>query len=213
MTASQLPRPSARDELSALVRARIMMGVAELIEANAGDFTFRELAAASGVPERTVYRQYPSKERLLAEFWDWLNREHLKLPPPPKSVDELLAQIPLVFATFDRNEPLIRAMLRDAQGRMLRLAQAEGRRTELRAALRVALQGLPPSRQKKVLAGVRLLTSAAGWETLKDLGGLSGPEAAEAAQCSVRALLAQAQSTTPARGKTGRALTAKSRRE
>jgi AcrR family transcriptional regulator len=172
------------------MRSQIMDAVARQIEAGAGDFTFRALALASGVPERTLYRRFPSKELLLAEFWNWLNRERLALPPAPRSVDELMAQIPTLFTAFDRSEPLVRAMLRDPGTQALRLANADARLAEMGAALAAATRGIPPGMRRKVVACARLLTSAAGWATFKDLGMLTGVEAAAAAQWSLRALLA-----------------------
>lgn len=194
MTVS-LPAHSARETFADLTRAKIMSGVAQLIEAEAGDFTYRALAQQSGVPERTLYRHFPSKDLLLKEFWIWLNRERLALPPAPTSLDELLEQIPVLFATFDRSEPLVRAMLRDPETRALRLANANARLAQLGAALADVTKGASPSLRKKFVACTRLLTSLAGWETFKDLGALTGTEAASAAQWSVRALLAHIRSS------------------
>jgi AcrR family transcriptional regulator len=171
------------------MRSQIMAAVARLIETGAGDFTFRGLAQASGVPERTLYRRFASKDLLLAEFWDWLNRERLELPPAPRSVGELIAQVPTLFAAFDRSEPLVRAMLRDPATQALRLAHANARLAEMGAALAAATRSASPGVRRKFVASARVLTSAAGWATFKDLGMLTGAEAASAAQWSLRALL------------------------
>lgn len=169
-----------------------MRAMAAAIVAGHDDVTFQALAKASGVPERTLYRYYPAKGELSSAFWVWLN-ERLGMPPPPQSPEELLAQVPEVFAAFDKDEALVRAMLHDAEGRATRLAKISARRQKLEKALGEVLEGLESAQRRRLLAGVQALFSAAAWETMKDYCGVTASEAADAAQWGIGVMIAAAR--------------------
>lgn len=169
-----------------------MRALAGLLTGGAAEVTFRTLASAARVPERTLYRYYPSRDALFAAFWIWLN-DRLGMPAPPRSPDELIDGIARIFAAFSADAPLIRAMLHDPHGRATRQAHNETRRERLRTALEPVLAPLATAERKRLLAAIQTLISAAGWETMLDYGQLTAPEAAEAAQWAVAALIAAAQ--------------------
>jgi AcrR family transcriptional regulator len=185
------PALSPRDDLAALTHARIMQGVASVLISGDG-VTFRALAEASGVPERTVYRHFETKEAVFNAFWTWAN-ERLGMPAAPRTAEELIDQVPALFAAFESGEPLVRAMLHDPHGRATRTAHAEARRDRLRAALKDVLGPLTAAERRRLLASAQALISAAGWETMKDYWGLTSAEAADAAQWAVRVLVAEAR--------------------
>ncbi|MEQ1956243.1 TetR/AcrR family transcriptional regulator [Mesorhizobium sp. CN2-181] len=191
MTETMTPM-SARAELAMLTQDRIMRGVADILATGNGDVTFKALATASGVPERTIYRHYATKEVVLSSFWSWMN-ERLGMPAPPRSPEELVEQVPAVFEAFQAGEPLVRAMLHDPHGRTARLGGGDARREKFGEALKDVLAGLELSDRTRLLASVQVLFSAAGWETMKDYWGLSSPEAADAAQWAIQALIEHAK--------------------
>jgi AcrR family transcriptional regulator len=180
-------RPSSRETLAALTQDRIMEGVASLLRGGGGA-TFDLVARESGVPQRTLYRYFPNKEALFDAFWRWTN-DHIEMPALPKSAEEVVAHIPALFAAFDRDEPLVRAMLHNRYGRAVRLAHADARRKKFSDALRELVDVLPQDNSQRLLAAVTALCSASGWETMKDNWRLSGPAAAAAAQWAVQALI------------------------
>lgn len=177
-----------RRDVNQLTSDRIMRAVAELMQQGAEDLTFARVAAVSGIAERTLYRRYATKAALLEAFWRWLN-EKIGTPPQPHSPADLTAQIPQLFAAFEAGAPLVRAMLHDRNGREARLGQSEARRQRLRVALGDVLASLAPKQRQKLLASVQLFASATGWESMKDNWGLTTPEAAEAAQWAITALV------------------------
>jgi AcrR family transcriptional regulator len=182
-----------RTELADLTRNRVLSGLGKLLESETA-FSFRALAEVSGIPERTLYRYFPSKEILFEAFWEELNRS-FQLPDAPRSLDALLARASHVFAEFDAKEPLVRAMLHDPNGKKVRVANAPLRRREFRAALAEELDfdSLTSAERTRLLASVQLLLSAAGWESMKDYWGLDGPEAAKAVRWAISALCDQAK--------------------
>ena len=57
---------------SELVRGRVLEGVAALLERGEA-LTFAAVASAAGIPERTVYRHFPTREALLGALYEWAN--------------------------------------------------------------------------------------------------------------------------------------------
>jgi AcrR family transcriptional regulator len=185
------PPRSAREELAATTHERVMIALAAVLRADA-EVTFDVLARASGVPVRTLYRYFPSKEALFAAFWPWMN-ERIEVPARPRTADEVISHIPELFAAFDRDEMLVRAMLHSPHGRQVRIANAAARREKFADALREVTTTLSPAATRRFLAAVTAICSASGWESMKDNWGLSGPAAAEAAQWAVHALINEAR--------------------
>jgi AcrR family transcriptional regulator len=181
-------RPTPRQELTELTQSRIMEALALLLRRGSDDVTFDLVSRESGVPQRTVYRYFENKEALFGAFWRWVN-ESIDMPALPSTPSGVVDHIPALYAAFDRDEPLVRAMLHNPYGRAVRLAHAEARQQKFRLALRPALEALPPEAGRNLLASVTVLCSAVGWETMKDNWKLSGPSAAEAAQWAVRTLI------------------------
>jgi AcrR family transcriptional regulator len=191
MLAEPAVRRSAREELAHITHTRAMEAVAALLRAGS-DVTFELLSRESGIPVRTLYRHFENKEALFAAFWPWLNTK-IDVPERPRDAAELIAHIPSLFAAFDRDEPLVRAMVHHPLGRDARLAHAAARREKFAEALREVTSGMPAAEARHLFAAVTALCSASGWESMKDNWGLSGPAAAEAAQWAVQALITQAR--------------------
>lgn len=198
------PRLTVRETLATMTQDRIMEAIAALLRKGNGEVTFDLVTRESGVPQRTLYRYFENKEVLFDAFWRWTNAT-IDMPAAPKSPQELIAHIPALFAAFDRDEPLVRAMLHNPYGRAVRLAHAEARRTKFAEALREVTDALPADAGRRLLTSVTALCSASGWETMKDNWELSGEAAADAAQWAVKALIDEARqlaSEGSARGRT-----------
>jgi AcrR family transcriptional regulator len=103
-----------------VVREGVLEGVAELLTAG-DDLTFAKVARAAGVPERTVYRHFPTKEALLTAVFHWAN-EHIgfagDLPTDGAAVVALVRE---VFPGFDEIAPVVRELLLAPEGRVARL--------------------------------------------------------------------------------------------
>jgi AcrR family transcriptional regulator len=188
MNAGHNLRLTPRQELAQITHSRVMEALAALLRRGSEDVTFDLVSRESGVPQRTVYRHFENKEALFGAFWSWVN-ESIEAPPVPTTPDEVIDHIPALFASFDRDELLVRAMLHNAYGRAVRLAHADARQEKFRLALSGIVEALPPEAGRNLLASVTVLCSASGWETIKDNWRLSGASAAEAAQWAVRTLI------------------------
>jgi AcrR family transcriptional regulator len=181
-------RPSARQDLADLTRARVITAVAELIEAGDPQITFQALARVSGIPERTIYRHFPDKDAVLEAFWRWLN-DDIAVPQDPESPDQLAPYARALFAAFDRRGGLVRAMLASPSGQKLRDDHAAARHAKFDRALAPLAARLPEADARCLTAATEAICSAPGWHSLAATMGAKG--AADAAVWAIEALLAR----------------------
>jgi AcrR family transcriptional regulator len=180
---------------SEAIRERVLEGVAALLEA-ADDLTFSKVAKAAGVPERTVYRHFPTREALLSAVFDWSNRRigfDGKLPVDRATT---IALVRRVFPGFDEIAPVIHELLIAPEGLAARLEHADKRRRAAVDVVRREAPDLDRASTRRVAAILQLLTTAATWQTLRDYWDMDGEEAGETAALAIELLFAGAQTRT-----------------
>lgn len=187
---SSVPLQDAR---AAVVRERVMEGVAELLAAGE-DLTFAKVAKAAAVPERTVYRHFPNREALLVAVFDWANGRIGFDGERPTDGRAAAALVRRVFPRFDEMAPVIRELLIAPEGLAARLSDNDRRRRAARAVVDAEAPGLHPGDARRVAAVVQLLTAAATWQTLRDYWDMDGAEAGETAALALDLLLEGARS-------------------
>src|SRR5262245_17517316 len=82
-----------------LVRGRILEGLVELLGRGEA-WTFSGLAKAAGVPERTVYRYFPTREALLGALFEHANQRIGFHGDLPADAAELAALVRRSFPGF-----------------------------------------------------------------------------------------------------------------
>src|SRR3954452_2665514 len=127
---------SLREQHAEATRARILEAVADLLEEGAAaELTVPAVAEASGISLRTIYRYYPTRERLLEAAGRWIGDELLQ-HPYPRDLDEVADLYQAGCRDFDERPGLVRAMAFSQLGQ-----RARGyRRRERLQAIRLALQ-------------------------------------------------------------------------
>jgi AcrR family transcriptional regulator len=183
---------------SELVRERVLTGLERLLRQGEA-WTFSSVAKAAGVPERTVYRYFPTREALLRELFDFANRRVGFHGTLPTDAAGLTAQVRRTFPGFDTLAPVVRELLLAPEGKLVRLQHKAARQ---RASLALARREAPKleARSARHLAAVlQLLSQAATWQSLRDYWDMDGAEAAEAAALAVELLLLGARSRPASR--------------
>lgn len=175
---------SLQEARSALVRERVLEGVAELLAAGE-ELTFAKVAGAAGVPERTVYRHFATREALLTAVFHWANRRIEFEGDLPVDVEGASRLVRRVFPGFDEIAPVIRELLIAPEGLAARLSENDRRRRAATALVRNEAPGLDRATTRRVAATVQLLTAAATWQTLRDYWDMDGKEAAETAALAI----------------------------
>src|SRR5687768_11272967 len=123
---------SLTEARSALVRERILQGLERALSRD-GQWTFASVADAADVPERTLYRYFPTREALLEGLFDWANARLGFQGQLPEDSAALQALLRRCFPGFDALAPVVRELLLAPEGRQARLKQKTRRqRSSLR---------------------------------------------------------------------------------
>ncbi len=190
-----------REAQAQATRERVLAAVRGMLEADPeSSLGFDEIAAASGVNRRTIFRHFPTKEALLAAFWQSANAS-LGVRFWPESERDLVDLPPDLFASLDGIEGIVRASHSSGAGREMRLQANAERQAAFRKSLAGVTVGMKRQDARRLEAVVQLLFSATAWQTMHDYWGLSGRESGEAAAWAIDALLKAARKSKSTRVK------------
>jgi AcrR family transcriptional regulator len=191
---------SLSEARSELVRERVLAGVAALLEQGEA-LTFTAVAKTAGIPERTIYRHFPTREALLGALYEWANARLGTGGERPTDADGLARLVRQTFTGFDALAPVVRELLIAPEGRLARLSQNPERQRAALAIVRGEAPGLDATSARRLAAVLQLLTAASSWQTLRDYWGMDGAEAAETAVLASELLLEAARARAGARRK------------
>ena len=162
-----------------LVRERVLDGLADVL-GRGEELTFTNVARAASVPERTLYRHFPSRQALLSAAFAWANQRigfDGALPTDAASSARLTRR---VFPGFDGIAPVVELLLATPEGRTARLANKAERQKAALALVQHEVPRLDRASARRMAAIVQLLTAAAAWRSLGEYWDMDGAEAAEA---------------------------------
>jgi AcrR family transcriptional regulator len=186
------------DARAELVRRKVLEGLERLL-GHGEPWTFSSLAKAAAVPERTVYRYFPSREALLTALFDFANQRigfHGQLPA---DAEGLIGLVRRSFPGFDELGPVVRELLLAPEGKLARLENKTARQRASLALTRREVPDLELKSARRLAAVLQLLSQAATWQSLHDYWDMDGAEAAEAAALAIELLLAGARARKPPR--------------
>lgn len=181
-----------REARADLVRTRVIEGAVALLE-EGRPLTFKAVAHQAGVPERTVYRYFPSRAELVAALFERTNERIGHDRARPTTADALVELLHRAFQGFDDHAAVVRRMLIEPEGRDARLADVADRR---RAAIELVDHEVPDLdrvTRDRLAAVIQILTTASTWQGLHDYWDLAGPEAAETSALAIELLLEAAR--------------------
>jgi AcrR family transcriptional regulator len=190
---------------TALVRDRVVAGAIAAL--SAGEVvTFGGVARHSGVPERTIYRHFESREQLFAGVVAWLNQpfERRTWPQTAAQARDFVAR---AYTMYDANASVVRGLLIDPDSRSARFADKAERQRAAMALVKHECPGITPAAARRAAAVVQLLISPAAWQDFADYWAMTGTDAAAAAADAIDAVLARARTgvARPAVGHSKRA--------
>jgi AcrR family transcriptional regulator len=182
--------PSLRDQQAAVARQRILGAVAELLERDgAEELTMPQVAEASGVSLRTVYRYYPTREGLLETAGRWIGGELLK-QGYPTSLDDVADSFERACSEFDERPGLVRAMALSRVGREARSSRRSERLEAIRRVLEQEVGALSERELRHAEGVLAYLHNMLAYTTLREEQHLSGAEIGEALGWAIRTLVA-----------------------
>jgi AcrR family transcriptional regulator len=188
------------DARAALVKSRVLEGVRSVLER--GDpLTFASVAEAAGVPERTLYRHFPTREALLSALFDWANQQIGFEGERASDASGFARQVRRAFPGFDAIAPVIRELLNAPEGRQARAAHNRQRQRAALTLVEREAVGLDATSARRVAAVLQLLTSASTWQALRDHWDMDGAEAAEASVLAAELMLEAARARSKPGGR------------
>jgi AcrR family transcriptional regulator len=187
--ASRTYNSPLRAEQMERTHERILEAAAEqLLEEGLEELSLPRAAQRARVSVPTVYRHFSTKEALMQELTDWVDRE-LRLSEVPESIDEFTEYMPRFFVHLDENEALVRARLLSGVHRQIHHDTRRRRDKLVEKAMEDVTARLDPRDARRACAVVRVLMNSAAWEMMRDNWNLTGEQAGEAAAWAIRILV------------------------
>lgn len=184
-------RQPLREEYVSRTRQRIVDAVVRLVaERNDVAFTMPEVARASGVSLRTVYRYFPTRQSLVdavAAVGDRVAASNL--PAAAFDLDDLEPWLREAWEHLLEREAFIRAQHVSPNGAAVRRARIPFFRDVTRALLEREVPGIAPAARDDVVDTVLLLVSSSSLFEMLDVLEVPVDRAAHLVSAAVRALV------------------------
>lgn len=178
-----------REQQAEAARQRILDAVAQLLDQGRVDeLTMPQVAEASGVSLRTVYRYYPTREQLLEEAGRWIGAELLG-QGYPQSLDDVADSLEDGCREFAKHPGLVRALALSQLGREVRAPRRGERLAAIRDALEAEVGDLSEKELRHAEGVLAYLHNMLAFTTLREEHDLSADEIAEALGWAIRTLV------------------------
>jgi AcrR family transcriptional regulator len=184
-----MPTQTLREQNAEATRARILAAVAGLIErGDVDELTVPDVAEASGVSLRTIYRYYPSRDALLEATGRWIGNELMR-HPYPRTLDEVAEAYRVGVDEFAERPGLVRALALSQLGRTVRGYRRRERLAAIRKALRTELPELDEEELRRAEAVIAYLHNMLAFTTMREENHLTPDEIGEAVAWAIRTLV------------------------
>ena len=166
-----------RDRQMAQTRELILDAVTTLLgDRRADEVTTRDIAAAAGVSERTVYRHFPDRDALLEGLSGRLPLDGGAPSFGVGRLDDIVPTSRRLMELLDEHYVAARAeAVFNADPRRF-AANTQGNTRELREALAAALPELSARESLRIAAVIRCLVSTQAWLRMREEFGVPGTE-------------------------------------
>jgi len=188
---STLPQ-GLRDRHHALTRELILKSAVDLLErASATELTIPDVAKASGVSVRTIYRHFPTRDELLAGASEWIGNNLFRLAETglPQTLEEFVRTLAINVPTWDERPELVRVMTLTRVGNAVRSVRRRRRLENLHTALEEVTGHLAEAERRQAEGVFGCLVNMLAWVTMHDENGMSGEEIAAALQWAMNTLI------------------------
>ena len=180
-----------RERQKAFTRDLVMRGLAELIaEGKILTFTIQDVAYRAGVSYAAIYRHFPTREALLEELYDWSEDvARAKVPPDPKTIDDILRVVEETIPIFEENAAAVQAMSMASAVLDLHPQRRVRRGRMIENLVRDAAPNLSEDDSKRAYAVIRLLVSSQTWVAMRKRFRLDGKGTVRALTWALRTLI------------------------
>ena len=193
--------PSLRERQAEQVRTAVLDAVlAQLETRSVDDVAMADVAAASGISLRTLYRYFPDRAALLRAAGERLYAT-LGVPFDVSGPEEVAASFLDAARRLSARPALARALVQTTAGRTARSTARASRVDALRTALKPLTDELDDDTARRATAVIAHLCSAASWVAVSDDSDLDDAEAQQAVAWAIDTLVAALRpARRPSRG-------------
>jgi AcrR family transcriptional regulator len=181
---------SLRERQAQQIRTAVLEAAISELEAKAvDDVSMADVARASGISLRTLYRYFPDRSSLLHAAGEHLYGA-LGVPFDIAGPEDISASLLEAARRLSTRPELTRALVRTTAGRATRSAVRAQRVDAIKAALKPVTDSLDRDTARWAAAVVAHLCSAASWVIIADESGLDEDDAQRAVAWAIDTLLA-----------------------
>lgn len=157
------PSVSLADRRNELTRKLILDAAVEALEiGSVGELTMRLVATLAAMSERTVFRYFATRDDFLDAVAEEI-RVRLDPPPPPRSLDELMAYPRRLYERFEATAKLTSASLHSDLSHRIRAVQAKTRWVAIRRLVDQTAPRRSENARKIATANIRFYLTGSAW--------------------------------------------------
>ena len=178
-----------REKQAELVRTTILeAAISELETSGAGDVSMPQIAEASGVSLRTLYRYFPDRAGLLQAAGEHVYGT-LGVPFEITTPDQISGSLLDAARRLSTRPELTRALVRSTAGRTARSGVRGQRVASIASALQPLTSNVDPDTARWATAVIAHLCSAASWVIVAEDSGLDDADAQQAVAWAIDRLV------------------------
>lgn len=167
---------------------------ATLAEGGLSAVTILAVARAAQVTDRTVYRHYSTRDEMIAAFLRWhLQRSGGEEINAPKSLDTYMTTARRVFAAWQADEAVVRALYLSPEGRDFRRSSTQERIAIVRELVDAELPELSKTEREGLADALVALAVSETFVLLRDVRGMDAAQAGAALTAAVDLMLSGAR--------------------
>ena len=192
-----------REEHRELTRQKVLGAVLDLVaEGSFDELSVPAVARRSGVSLATIYRYYPTKDRLLAAAADEPARQALAADGDRRPGDDDFAAFQrAMWTSFASNLPLLRHQITSEAGRDMRVARLARSRAQLAAYIEGRGVDADSAEGERLISLLLLVSGSLALVELHDRQGMEVDDALSASLWAVDVLIGASQTTNNTRRK------------
>jgi len=184
------PLSTLADRRNDLTRTLILdAALATLERSSIGELTVRTVARHANISERTVFRYFATREEFLDAIAEAV-RARFDLPPPPQTLEDLLAAPRALYTRFDAVRSLTVAALHSDLFHRMRETQAKARWMAVRKLIDEAAPERGERERRIAAANIRYYLAASTWHYYRFYFNFSLEDSIACAEAAIRDALA-----------------------
>ncbi|HEY6820818.1 MAG TPA: helix-turn-helix domain-containing protein [Burkholderiales bacterium] len=184
------PLSTLADRRNDLTRTLILeAALATLERSSVGELTVRTVARHANISERTVFRYFATRDEFLDAIAEAV-RARVDLPPPPETLEDLLAAPRALYTRFDAVRSLTVAALHSDLFPRMRETQAKARWMAVRKLIDEAAPERGERERRIAAANIRYYLAASTWHYYRFYFNFSLEDTIACAEAAIRDALA-----------------------